>query len=78
MLSPICTDCVRITVRRLSKRSAITPENSPKIVNGPKRQNDRIPMATGSRVSDSTNQYMAMFCIQVPLTETTWPVKKRR
>ena len=47
-------------------------------MNGPKRQNERIPTANGSCVSVSTNQYIAMFCIHVPLTETIWPVKKRR
>ena len=62
----------------MSKRSAITPEMSPKTVNGPKRQKERIPIANGSCVSVSTNQYIATFCIHVPLTETTWPVKKSR
>jgi hypothetical protein len=44
---------------------AMTPAKRPKIVNGPKRQKERIPIATGSCVSVSTNQYMAMFCIHV-------------
>ena len=77
-LSTICTDCVKITVLRLSSRSAITPACRPKSVNGPKRQRERIPTATGMCVSCRTSQYMATFCIHVPLTEITCPVKNRR
>ena len=76
--SAICTACVTITVRRLSKRSAITPAKRPKSVNGPKRQKERRPTASGRVRQRSTSQYIAMFCIHVPLTETTWPAKKRR
>ena len=58
-------------MRRLSKRSAITPESKPKTVNGPKRQTERMPTEIGSCVSVRTYQYIAMFCIHVPLSETT-------
>ena len=37
-----------------------------------------MPTATGEWVSSSTSQAVAMFCIHVPLTDTTWPAKKRR
>jgi predicted transcriptional regulator len=53
----------------------ITPAKSAKSVNGPKRAIESTATASGEWVSESTSQYMAMFCIQVPLTETTWPRK---
>ena len=67
-----------MTSRRLSNRSATTPEISPKTVNGANRQNARKPTATGECVSSITYQASAMFCIQVPTSETTWPVKNSR
>ena len=48
------------------------------MVNGMKRQKARMPTASGEWVSSTTNQARATFCIQVPLTEMTWPVKKSR
>ena len=47
-------------------------------MNGMKRQKARMPTASGECVSSTTSQASATFCIQVPLTETTWPVKKSR
>jgi hypothetical protein len=38
----------------------------------------RIPTATGECVSARTSHAAATFCIQVPVTETTWPEKKMR
>ena len=70
--------CVAITSRRLSTRSARTPAKRPKTVNGMKRQNASAPTAIGECVSSTTSQASAMFCIHVPLTEISWPVKKRR
>ena len=70
--------CVVITSWRLSKRSASTPANSPKSVNGRKRQKARMPTASGERVWSATNQARAIICIQVPKTDTSCPVKKRR
>jgi hypothetical protein len=70
--------CVAITRRRLSNRSAATPEISPKIVNGAKRQKARKPTATAECVSSITYHASAMFCIHVPTSEITWPVKKSR
>ena len=56
----------------------MTPATSPKSVNGTKRQNASAPTASGELVSSTTSQASAMFCIHVPLTETIWPLKKRR
>ena len=72
------TLCVAITSLRLSIRSATTPAKRPKTVKGMKRQKASAPTASGEWVSSTTSQASAMFCIQVPLTEITWPVKKRR
>ena len=47
-------------------------------MNGMKRQKASAPTASGECVSSTTSQASATFCIQVPLTEITWPVKKRR
>jgi hypothetical protein len=47
-------------------------------VNGTKRQNASTPTASGELVSSTTSQASAMFCIHVPLTDTIWPLKKRR
>jgi hypothetical protein len=38
----------------------------------------RTPTATGECVSSRTSHAAAMFCIHVPVTETTWPEKKSR
>ena len=69
---------VPITVLLASIRSTSTPANSPSTVNGRNWKTARMPTATGEWVISSTSQAVAMFCIQVPLTEITWPEKKRR
>ena len=38
----------------------------------------RRPTAIGECVSSRMSHAAAMFCIQVPVTETTWPEKKIR
>ena len=43
-----------------------------------KRQKASRPTASGECVSSTTSQASPMFCIHVPLTEITWPEKKRR
>ena len=47
-------------------------------MNGRKRQNASPPTASGESVSSTTNQASAMFCIQVPASEITWPEKNKR
>ena len=69
------TTCVQITARRASRRSTTTPANT---VNGRNWQSASRPTATGECVSSSISQAVAMFCIQVPLTEITWPEKNSR
>ena len=70
--------CVTITVRRMSRRSTSTPLKSPSTVAGRNWHSIRKPTATGEWVSCSTSHAAAMFCIHVPVTETTWPEKKIR
>ena len=45
---------------------------------GMKRQKASTPIATGELVSSTTSQASAVFCIHVPTTETSWPLKKSR
>ena len=45
---------------------------------GTKRQNASAPIAIAEPESSMTSQASATFCIQVPASETTWPVKKMR
>jgi hypothetical protein len=69
---------VAITVLRTSSRSTRTPLKSPSTVAGRNWQSMRSPTATGECVSSRMSHAAAMFCIQVPVTETTWPEKKIR
>ena len=70
--------CVAITVRRASSRSASTPANRPKSVNGRNVASAITPTANAEWVSWKTNQPSAMRCIHEPIWETVWPAKKRR
>jgi hypothetical protein len=74
----IAAACVAITSLRESIRSATTPASSPKTVNGTNRQNASTPMASGEPESSMTSHARATFCIHVPASETTCPVKKIR
>ena len=74
----IAPACVAMTSLRDSMRSATTPATRPKIVNGTKRQNASAPIASGEPESSMTSQASATFCIHVPASETSWPVKKIR
>ena len=67
-----------MTSFRDSNRSATTPATSPKTVNGTKRQNASAPIASGDPESSMTSHASATFCIHVPASETSWPVKKMR
>ena len=69
---------VAMIVLRTSMRSTRTPAKRPNTVYGRNWNAARTPTATGECVSSSTSQAVAMFCIHVPLTDTTWPLKKRR
>ena len=74
----IAAACVAMTSFRESIRSATTPATRPKIVNGTKRQNASAPIASGEPESSITSHASATFCIHVPASETSWPVKKIR
>ena len=47
-------------------------------MNGANRQKTSAPTYTGECVSERMSQGSAVSCIQVPITETSWPVKNRR
>jgi hypothetical protein len=74
----IADACVVITSFRESTLSASTPAASPNTVNGTKRQNASAPTAKAEPESSSTSHASATFCIHVPASDTTWPVKKMR
>ena len=67
-----------MTSFRDSKRSATTPATSPKTVNGTNLQNASAPIAIAEPESSMTSHASATFCIHVPASETSWPVKKMR
>ena len=67
-----------MTSLRDSIRSATTPATRPKIVKGTKRQKASAPIASGEPESSMTSQASATFCIHVPASDTSWPVKKIR
>jgi hypothetical protein len=62
----------------LSIRSATTPAKRPRAVKGKKRKNASAPTARGELVSSTTSHASAMFCIQLPTNETSWPENQRR
>jgi hypothetical protein len=64
--------------RRESNRSTITPATRPNARNGRNRQKASAPTASAEPDISMTSQARAMFCIQVPTSETTWPPKNRR
>ena len=74
----IAVPCVAINSRRVSKRSITTPAARPNRRNGTNRQNASAPTARAEPESSITSHASAMFCIHVPASETTWPVKKSR
>ena len=69
---------VAISVRRFGRPSAISPPKRPRTRTGPNWAAATIPSQIGSPVSCRTSQPWATACIQVPMSETSWPTKKRR
>ena len=61
--------------RRLSTRSATTPPRGPTTSMGRNWHAMTRPSQAPLPVSCSTSQPRATVCIQVPLTETSWPAK---
>ena len=76
----ICAVCVTITMRRLSKPVGDDAREQAEEREGPKRQTTSRPTARPREwgASSTTSQASAMFCIQVPATEISWPKKKSR
>ena len=61
--------------RRFGTRSAISPPQAPKISIGRNWSAVVIPTATPLPVSERTSHISAIICIQLPDSETSWPVK---
>src|SRR6185503_10591717 len=74
----IAAACVVISRRLVSMRSTKTPATRLSRKKGRKRQNARAPIASGELESWITSHASPMFCIQVPATEISWPVKNSR
>ena len=69
---------VASSVWRFGSESARTPANSPKIMTGMNWAAATTPSHSGSWVSTRTSQAWATCCIQVPMSEIAWPMKKSR
>ena len=69
---------VQIRTRRFGSASARTPANSPKIMTGMNWAAATIPSQIGSCVSCRTSHAWATCCIQVPTSDTAWPMKNSR
>ena len=81
MASTAAELCVQISVRRLSRRSAITPPHTPNSSMGRNCRatiSPRAEPAVARPVSSSTSQLWAVVCIHVPLREISWEKKKSR
>jgi hypothetical protein len=65
-------------IRRLSLRSAYRPPAWPKIRIGRKRAAVVSPSCVPLCVRSSTRNDWAIVCIQVPITEISWPKKNSR
>ena len=75
----IITACTAMSVWRLGRTSASTPANRPRRRTGRNWAADTMPSHSGSpSVSSRTSQAWATCCIQVPTSETAWPVKNSR
>ena len=74
--SPIAIVWVAMRVRRLGRLSATMPPNRPKTSTGANCAAVTTPSQNGSPVNVRTSQSSAMFCIQVPTREMSWPDQK--
>ena len=72
------SDCVIISSRRLGMRSASRPPQAPKSRIGRNCRPAVRPTETPLPVSCTISHISATVCIQLPVMETTWPVKYRR
>ena len=69
---------VPMSTRRFGNASATTPANRPKTMTGRNWAVATIPSQIGSPVSWRTSQACATCCIQVPMSEISWPEKNNR
>ena len=70
--------CVPMIVFRFGRTSAITPPNRPRIRTGRNWTAARNPSQIGSWVSSRISHAWASDCIQVPISEMSWPNQKSR
>ena len=69
------SDWVTISSRRLDMRSASRPPQAPNNMIGTNCSAAVRPTETPLPVSWTTSHISATFCIQLPVIETTWPLK---
>ena len=75
----ISSACVTTMVSRLGRRSARTPPYSASSITGRNCSVVTKPSANGDpSVIRSTSQAWAVVCIQVPVSEITWPIQNKR
>ena len=74
----IWTHCDAISVQRRSRRSASTPPIGVKSNRGICCKNASRPRKNGEPVIDSTSQFSATACVQVPTLETQEPNHRSR
>src|SRR5262245_50948840 len=70
--------CVQTSIRRRSVRSAMTPAHSASGTTGANWVNVSRPSMNGEPVSRCMSQPWPTDCIQVPTSETPWPMKNSR
>ena len=74
--STIEIDCVTMRMRRRSTRSARMPPKVAKRKTGASVANEVTPSRAAEPVRRKTSQDSATDCIQVPVSEMSWPAKK--
>ncbi len=74
----ISSTCVTVSRRFLSTRSAISPANGENRRMGPNWQAVSRPTARPLLVWLSTSSVSATMVSQLPVLDTSWPMKKRR
>ena len=68
--------CVPITMRWRRRRSAAVPPSGASRKTGIWLANPTVPRSKAEPVSRYTSHDCATVCIQVPISEISWPVKK--
>jgi hypothetical protein len=74
----MATTWVMISSLCLGSRSASVPAMSEKSSTGSELAAATRPSNAGESVRRNTSQPWATLCIQVPISEISWPIKKRR